>query len=317
MSLKRKTHPARGFTLVELLTVIAIVGLLVAILLPAVQSARESARQISCTNNLRQVAIAAISYHEQAGKLPPLWRSLMPAPWENFSWRVDVLPFVESSALFDQLQLNQSPLIAANQLVAATSVPVFECPSTIGYGRTIDQLGDGENYISLLSLAPTDYVAVHDVASPEREFPLRGIWNGGRELEWDDVTAGVDVPPDRFSAELRILAPRFATCRDGLSKTVMLIEQSGKPQGFGDGFRKTAKPPIEGAWATGEYGSFSGQGLNVDNFTDGYGFHSTVMASFGDSSVHGLHPDIAPRVLIALLSRDGNEIVDRGDWLAD
>ena len=307
----------RGFTLVELLVVVAIIGLLAALLLPAIQSSRESARRVTCTTQIKEIARSAIVYSERQRKLPSLWLGDNSNPWENFSWRVDVLPFLEYGNLEEQIQRASSPFAATNRPSVATRISIFECPSTYGNGRTISELGSGESVVSGLEMAATDYVAVHDVATPDREFPLRGLWNGGPELEWDDGAAGVDVTPDRFSAALRIMPPKLAACRDGLSKTAMLIEQSGKPQGYSDGFRKVDRFPTEGAWATCEYGSFSAQGLNVDNFTDGYGFHSSVMAAFGDSSVHGLHPGIEPRVLIALLSRDGNEIVDAGDWKAD
>jgi prepilin-type N-terminal cleavage/methylation domain-containing protein/prepilin-type processing-associated H-X9-DG protein len=89
------SHAKRGFTLVELLVVIAIIGVLVALLLPAVQSARESARRAQCTSNLRQVGIAVHNYNDVFGIMPPgNYHSVFG------SWLVALLPYVEQQNMF-------------------------------------------------------------------------------------------------------------------------------------------------------------------------------------------------------------------------
>ena len=99
-----------GFTLVELLVVIAIIGVLVGLLLPAVQSAREAARRMSCTNNLKQIGLGLHNYHDTYGKLPvAIWGSDRqkgePSSFDDdgYGWLVSILPFVEESALYEQL----------------------------------------------------------------------------------------------------------------------------------------------------------------------------------------------------------------------
>ncbi|MBN2296084.1 MAG: DUF1559 domain-containing protein [Pirellulales bacterium] len=98
---------SRGFTLVELLVVIAIIGILIALLLPAVQAAREAARRSQCSNNLRQIALAAINYESAHHMFPPGSMShgaRIPSDgtW-GFGWGINILPFTEQAAIYDQL----------------------------------------------------------------------------------------------------------------------------------------------------------------------------------------------------------------------
>src|SRR5256712_5758613 len=97
MSHEIKFRPKSGFTLVELLVVIAIIGVLVALLLPAVQSARESARRAQCTNNLKQIGIAVHNYND-------VWQALPPGCYHGVfgTWVLHILPYMEQSTLQQQ-----------------------------------------------------------------------------------------------------------------------------------------------------------------------------------------------------------------------
>jgi prepilin-type N-terminal cleavage/methylation domain-containing protein/prepilin-type processing-associated H-X9-DG protein len=116
----------RGFTLVELLVVIAIIGILTAMLLPAVQAAREAARRSQCTNNLKQLSLAMLTYHQAVGKFPPPGISS-----NQVSWLILILPYLEQKPLHDQFDFNEGPFGQPEKLrVAEVSVPVFFCPSS-------------------------------------------------------------------------------------------------------------------------------------------------------------------------------------------
>ena len=105
-STSRRTRNERGFTLVELLVVIAIIGILIALLLPAVQAAREAARRSSCTNNLKQLALA-MHNHESTYKEYPAGRegcdgACNPKNGPGTSGFVYILPYIEQQNLYDQ-----------------------------------------------------------------------------------------------------------------------------------------------------------------------------------------------------------------------
>jgi prepilin-type N-terminal cleavage/methylation domain-containing protein len=129
----------RGFTLVELLVVIAIIGILVGLLLPAVQAAREAARRMSCSNNLKQIGLAMHNY-ESAVKFFPTgnivnFRSATDLRGDGWTWHARILPYLEQTALYDRV----SPVMgtdvgshtsALHTLAAKTTrLSFFQCPS--------------------------------------------------------------------------------------------------------------------------------------------------------------------------------------------
>src|SRR5215475_10750859 len=116
-----RENPTRGFTLVELLVVMAIIGTLISLLLPAVQAARSSARNTECRNHIKQLGLAISNYEGANKKLPPaglcgdriedtIEGPFNPRGGQMLSWVVLVLPYMEETSLYRQFNLNQSVL---------------------------------------------------------------------------------------------------------------------------------------------------------------------------------------------------------------
>ena len=312
-----------GFTLIELLVVIAIIGILLAIALPAVQSARESARLVTCKNNLKQIGIAVNVYSEtRESFLPALWRSHQPRPWDNFSWRATLLPYLERQNVYENLDFRSPPLGPANSTNVFLAIEGYQCPSTPGYPRFIDALGFQESLWDDLRAGATDYVGVHDVAAEGRPTPLRGAWSGGkaelpidqRGAELTDFLSGDAPPIDEVNPRIRTMPGNLRLIRDGLSVTVLVVEQAGKPQLYGSIESVTNEGPSEGAWATAEFASFFGMGINHDNQSEPFAFHRGVSVLMCDGSVHFLTESTSQEVVSALMSRDGAEILSDDDW---
>lgn len=118
----------RGFTLIELLTVVAIMSVLIALLLPAVQTARESARRSACHNNLRQLGLSLHNWHNQEAAFPPGAPLHAAQGRPSISWRVLILPHLEQPALYQQIGPRKDGG-AENWNAEANILPVFTCPS--------------------------------------------------------------------------------------------------------------------------------------------------------------------------------------------
>ncbi len=136
MPIQSRTRTA--FTLVELLVVIAIIGVLVGLLLPAVQAAREAARRMSCSNNLKQFGLAMHNYHDTFKSFPSAQyycRSDMVctgtrSTWkQGWFWSASILPFVEQGNMYNRLRTDLDIFNPINSVLVSTNLPSFACPS--------------------------------------------------------------------------------------------------------------------------------------------------------------------------------------------
>jgi prepilin-type N-terminal cleavage/methylation domain-containing protein/prepilin-type processing-associated H-X9-DG protein len=167
-----RIRPRRGFTLIELLVVIAIIAVLIALLLPAVQSAREAARRMQCTNNLKQIGLAMHNYHT-ANNSFPLGCSANPqapgspypqiAVWNSWSAQAMMLGYLEQAPVYNAINFSWgcfpgSPANGVNQTAANISLAMFLCPSdpNAGPGQNADTSNGGGSLNSYAACFGTD-----------------------------------------------------------------------------------------------------------------------------------------------------------------
>jgi prepilin-type N-terminal cleavage/methylation domain-containing protein len=170
----------RGFTLAELLVVIAIIGTLVALLLPAVQKARESARRSSCANNLRQLALATLQHEDRLRQLPGLFESVptdrmtSPSGYPNTTWLVLLLPGLEREGIATQYLRGEFP---------RTYIEIFVCPSDGKKSRTgpdNSYVANGGRDASVVFQKLANGPFINNVYKPDLKM-LEGHWMDGRE----------------------------------------------------------------------------------------------------------------------------------------
>lgn len=185
----------RGFTLVELLVVIAIIGVLVALLLPAVQQAREAARRSQCVNNMKQIGVAMHNYHDSYNAFPPGWINRGANGNPMYGWAVNILPYIEQGALYDQLRPGQIPLVERynasstpeDQALLQTPLSAYRCPSDVTRA-----LNDLENFgaTNHFRVSTSNYVANVGTASTTGLIDGGGVFFGNSYLGFNHLIDG-------------------------------------------------------------------------------------------------------------------------------
>lgn len=275
----------RGITLVELVVVIAVIGVLVAITLPAVQSAREAGRRAQCTNRLRQIGLGMQSYHATFEHFPPGCADGVghrPHLGKRLSWNVFLLPYIEHEPLWRQADLDAAFNAKANHPVGRTVMPAFLCPSTV---RAPNRPGD----------------TTGDVNG-------NGQWDPGDDLAFTDYGGIEGVSP--LGPDLGVMRyrkpTRVAHIIDGLSNTMMIGEISGR-----GGMHSGQWMNGHNIFDVGTAGALVNDNQTNELWSDHKG---GVNSLFCDASVHFIYETIAAETLFALCTRARRDLIEGGGF---
>jgi len=326
-----------GFTKIELIAVVSILGILIAMTMPALQRARESMRRTTCTNNLRQVGLAIQSYESSMRQLPSLYngsfRANPPTVEEEFhcySWRVSILPQLEQSAMFAKIDPSLPATEVSNQSWINSELAVFQCPSTSTPNRYVPDIQ------SFNKVIPADFVIVGTAARSDYEIiGGAGIHAsvGKRPPYLSTIEFGAWGEP-AYRYEGNTIVPvsyrtaKFRDISDGLSNTMLVAERSARPDWYKDG-RLYESWPYSGnrafdnhqaAWAISTHFAFlaphNGR-VNHDNMSGIYSFHdSGANCLFADGSVQFVGESADSEILNAWSTRSNRESVQH-DWQAN
>lgn len=305
----------QGFTLIELLVVIAIIAVLVALLLPAVQQAREAARRTQCKNNLKQIGLALHNYHDQFNVFPPsstsglargVWFYPGTAPNDPnihlHSWASLILPNMDRANEYNRINYNVSALDPVNRPVATQKMPFYFCPSFSGRDVTLET-----KYTAAPVNCP-DCVIRNYVAMGATSI-LRLSGNPGVPLPDGSMYPGSKT--------------RFADLSDGSSNTLMIGE---------------TREQNASVWIDGTSAAVSARWFDFTNFADEFAGRSVAINYkpyfvfpspfsidqiygpssqhtggahhlLGDGSVRFLSDSMNVTIYTGLVSRGGGEVI--------
>ena len=210
----------KAFTLVELLVVIAIIGILVGLLLPAVQAAREAARRMQCTNNLKQLGLAIHKSESAHKKFPNNNPNVLRGDGKRYiqgPWTIAILPFIEQSPLYDRWNQNLGFGEATNRALLESPIPSYHCPSN--------------PVPAIASFAPLNATWTADLAA------IGAVRYNATAVDYHPPLSVNEPPMLATSRRVPAALPQissfgFKSITDGTSNTLLFGEVAGYPRRF-------------------------------------------------------------------------------------
>lgn len=324
MLLKKNDNCPRAFTLVELLVVIAIIGILIALLIPAVQAAREAARRMQCSNNLKQLMLGFHGYHDAHGTLPPeAWLNFKNNKSQGLGIMVRVLPYLEKAGVFSRIDFDNpyeedegTGTYEGNETLAKELITAMHCPSCSELYSSMSQYGQELHCFTSHYYGITGAVGMN--ARTQRAYSLIRT----REANGGDFGGGPNANNGVFFENSCI---SFAKVVDGLTNTFALGEIAhNEYRGYFAWVRGAYANPINEAiiyvssknveWELNKicnpedpnaalYRQFYSTGSFSSHHASGVNF------ALCDGSVQFVHDNVALSILLAYSSRKGRESV--------